>query len=101
MDENNLQLLLQDTYSLLKGVAGGVKNHPLLCLSHQPFPLHTNAHTLIHVLYIFYLPLLLPPPHDPSLLLCIYELSYQYKSPTLFSQDEISDVQFLSNDKIK
>ena len=66
MDDNNLPSLNVDTNSLPTPTRGrGVENHPLLRLSPPPLLPHINAHALIHTLHTFYLPLQLPPPHDP------------------------------------
>ena len=51
-------------FPLPQGVAGGIKNHPLLCLSPLHLRTHINTHALIHTLHTFYLPLQLPP-HRP------------------------------------
>ena len=49
----------------LAGITEGLENHTLLPFSlTQPLPLHTNAPASMHTLYIFYLPLSLPPFHD-------------------------------------
>ena len=69
MDSSNLPSLHLDTNSPLpQGVAGGVKNHPLLRLSPPPLPPHINAHALIYMLQTFYLPL---PLHPPPLMTCL------------------------------
>ena len=57
LDDNNLPSLHVDSdNSLQTPTRGSVENHPLP---------HINAQALIHTLHTFYLPLPLPPPHDP------------------------------------
>ena len=67
MDDSNLPSLHVDTNSLPTPTRGRRRRRepspspPLSPASST----HINAHALIHTLHTFYLPLPLPPPHDP------------------------------------